>query len=86
MRWSLDFISSRIKGTGKVFEVGVRCRMFLAWTPGLCSEELLLPESVGEEKVQSFFQMRIKGSVQMVLTGVRTWRVALLNRGKEQLF
>lgn len=59
--------------------------MFLVQTPGLCSEELLLPESVGEEKVQSFPQMKIKGSVQMVLTGVRTWRVALLNGGKEQL-
>lgn len=68
-----------------MFEVGERSRMFLAWTPGLCSEELLLLESVREEKVQSLSQMRRKGSVEVVVMGVRTQRVALLNRGKEQL-
>lgn len=67
-----------------MFEVGDKSRMFLAWTPGLCSEELLLPESVREEKVQSLSQMRRKVSVEMVLMGVRTQRVALLNWGKQQ--
>lgn len=81
----LGFISSRIKGKGKVFGVGDRRRMFLAQTPGLYSEELVLPESVGEEQMQSFSQTRIKGSGQMVLMGVRTRRVALLSRGNEQL-
>lgn len=65
--------------------MGDRRRMFLTQTPGLYSEQLVLPESVGEEKMQSFSQMRIKGFVQMVLMGVRTWRVVLLSRGKEQL-
>lgn len=36
-----------------MFEVGDGSRMFLAWTPSLCSEVLLLLESVREEKVQS---------------------------------
>lgn len=54
-----------------MFEVGDRSRMFLAWAPGVCSEELLLLHSVREEKVQSLSQMRRKGCVGMVLTGVR---------------
>lgn len=70
---------------GKVVEVGDRCRVFLVWSPGFCYEELLLPESVREEEVQPFSLMRVKESVQKVLMGVRTWRVALLNGGKEQL-
>lgn len=43
----------------EMFEGGDICRRFLAWTPGFCSEELLLPESIGQEKVQTFSQMRI---------------------------
>lgn len=79
------FLSTRTKGMGKVVEAGDRCRLFLAWSPGFCSEELFLPESVREEEVQPFSLMRVKGSVQMVLMGLRTWRVPLLNRGKEHL-
>lgn len=59
--------------------------MFLAWTLCLCSEELLLLESVREEKVQALSQMRGKGFVEMVVMGVRTQRIAFLSGGKEQL-
>lgn len=56
VQWSLGFISSSRKGKGKVFKVGDRRRVFLAQTPGLCSEESLLPESIGKEEVQSFLR------------------------------
>jgi len=69
VQWSWGFISSRIKGKGKVFEVGDKRRMFLTRTPGLCSEELLLHEGVGEENVQPFSQMRMKGVCSNGLNG-----------------
>lgn len=64
----LHLLKKRRQGKGVCRD---RSRMFLLGTPALCSGELLLLESVRGEKVQSVSEER-KGSVGMVLTGVRT--------------